>query len=167
MTRPRKSVRREQLDNEPLLVESEANPLAYSTCRVEATRQAGSAIYTLIGELNSSTAGEVRSFMAPANEESSLVFNLLELTALDADGIDVIREIIGNIYLHGGRAAISRSWRLAMAMTGLLGTMGLVFISFSTDSSIGWLERLPPSLHLSTSDKPVRTFSGDQLTLGS
>jgi anti-anti-sigma factor len=154
------------LSSELQLEEIDVVPLTNSTCRVEMTRESGTVLYRLHGELDAVTAGEVRSMLAASRDESSVVLDLVELTALDAEGVEVIREVIDNVYRHGGHVAISRSWRLAVRMTGLMGTNGLVFLSFLPASSVEWLDRLPPSLFLSTAVATGTTFSGSQLTLG-
>jgi len=167
LTRTRRSTHLDPVGSDVLLGEIEVIPASHSTCRIDATSESGISLYALHGELDAATAGEVRSLLSSARNDSSVVLDLVGLTALDAEGVEVLREKICNVHLHGGRVAISRSWRLALQMTGLAGTKGLVFLSFSAAGSIAWMERLPPGFYLSSSVETDRLFSGDQLSVGS
>jgi anti-anti-sigma regulatory factor len=105
----------------------------------------GTAIYTLDGELDSATAGEVRTMLADSREAPSVLLELTQVKTIDKDGMEVLRDVIYHVHGKGGRVAISRPWRLARSILGLVGTEGLVFLALSPAGALAWLDRSPPS----------------------
>jgi anti-anti-sigma factor len=111
-----------------------------STCRVTSTCQLGVAIYGLHGELDSETAAEVRDMLSAIHEESEVVLDLRDVTTMDLEGVATLRGVIRSVHENGGRIAISRPWRLATVLLGLMDADGLVLVALSATGAVAWLD---------------------------
>jgi anti-anti-sigma regulatory factor len=111
------------------------------TCRVTVTHPLGATVFGLNGVLDAATAPEVRAMLAAAVGETKVILDLTHVSDLDPEGSEIIRDVIGCVHEQGGRVAISRPWRLARALLGLVDTGGFVFLSLSPAGAIAWLNQ--------------------------
>ena len=120
------------------LIEEPVPGRVSSPCQVVVDHHVGAMVLHLQGDLDVSTADEFRSLLTVAKRDA-VVLDLTEASLIDEDGLRVLRDVIRGIHEHGGLVAISRPWRLAEVVSGLVGTDGLVFLAISTAGAISWL----------------------------
>jgi anti-anti-sigma factor len=116
---------------------------ASSTCRVTSKHQRNVAVFGLQGELDLVTSKEVRGLLGAAVEEAAVLLDLSDVTVVDLEGVAILRDVIRCVYEHDGQVAISRPWRLARALLGLLDAEGLVLVALSAASGVAWLSEHP------------------------
>jgi anti-anti-sigma factor len=116
---------------------------APSTCRVTSKHQGNVAVFGLQGELDLATSKEVRILLVAAVEEAAVLLDLGDVTMVDFDGVAILRDVIRCVHDHGGQVAISRPWRLARALLGLLDAEGLVLVALSATGGVAWLSEHP------------------------
>ena len=127
----------------PSAEEIEVVPLPSSTCRVTSRPHQGSAVFGLQGELDVATSGEVRGMLSSAIGEAEVVFDLTEVTVVDVEGVEALRDVIRCVHEEGGRIAISRPWRLARPILDLIGVDGLVYLALSPLGATEWFNQHP------------------------
>jgi len=81
--------------------------------------------------------------LAAAVGVAEVLLDLTDVLALNVEGVDVLRYVIGRVHEHGGQVAISRPWRLSTKVSALVGTEGLTFLSLSPAAAIAWLAEHP------------------------
>jgi anti-anti-sigma regulatory factor len=123
----------------PLASLVEVSPVVPVSCRVSVQKQGDVAVYTLMGALVAATAPEVRVLLQPAEKEHLVLLDLADLTAIDQEGLAALQEAIRVVHEGGGRVAIARSWRQSMLTSGLVGSLGLVFVALSSSNGVAWL----------------------------
>jgi anti-anti-sigma factor len=65
--------------------------------------QVGTAVFRLQGEIDATTALEVRRWLAVAIGQTSVVLDLTEVTTIDTAGVIALRDVMECIYQEGGR----------------------------------------------------------------
>jgi ABC-type transporter Mla MlaB component len=121
----------------------EVAPPMPSTCRVTMKPQLGVAVFGLLGELDATTAREVGVMLASAAGEANVLLDLTEIKVIDTEGVETLRDVIRCVHEQGGRVALSRPWRLAKPILGLVGTRGFVLLALSPAGAISWLDQHP------------------------
>jgi anti-anti-sigma factor len=118
----------------------ELAPPNISSFRVTSTYQLGVATYELQGEIDATTAVQVSGVLSAVHEEPVVLLDMGDVTTVDPEGVAVLREVILNVYDHGGRVAISRPSRLATVLLGLIDANGLVLVALTSAGAIAWLD---------------------------
>jgi anti-anti-sigma factor len=122
-----------------LVDQSPIEAIASSSCRVVAEPHQDAAVFRLQGELDATTADEVRMLLAVAIGKSAVVLDLTEVSLIDTAGVNALREVMRSVHEQGGRVAIARPWRVAKSVLGLVGGVGYVFAALSSAGAISWL----------------------------
>jgi len=113
--------------------------IAPSSCRVVAEHHLGAAVFHLQGELDATTAAEVRVLLAIAIDEHAVVLDLADVVLIDAAGVAILGDVMRSIHGQGGQAAISRPWWVAQSLQALVGSEGFVFAALSSAGAVAWL----------------------------
>jgi hypothetical protein len=79
--------------------------------------------------------------LVAAEDEYAVVLDLFEVHPIDAEGLRVLSDVIRSVSAHGGLVAISRPWRIAKSILGLVGTEGLVYVALSLTGAVAWLSQ--------------------------
>jgi anti-anti-sigma factor len=117
-------------------VEVEVRPP--STCRIVSESHVGATVFRLQGEIDTTTAHEVRTFLAAAIGETAVILDLTEVTSVDMAGVAALRDVMECIYDQGGRTGIARPWRARHSALGLVGTLGFVILAVSQSGALTW-----------------------------
>lgn len=123
---------------------------APSVCRVTAEPRLGTAVFRLQGDIDTTTAVEVRDRLAVSIGESAVVLDLTGVNLIDAEGVVVLRDVVHSVFLQGGRVAIARPWRVANPILSLVGIDGFVFLAITAASAIIWLNDPANGVHQKT-----------------
>jgi anti-anti-sigma factor len=113
--------------------------IAPSSCSVVAEPHPAAALFRLQGELDATTAAEVRDLLAAAIGEHSVVLDLTEVSLIDTAGVSALRDVMRCIHNQGGRVALARPWRAAESVLELVGSAGFVFAALSSAGALVWL----------------------------
>ena len=123
----------------PLIDERSFGDDVASSCRVVTERLEGATLFRLRGELDATTAIEVRVLLVAAIGERSVVMDLTEVKIIDTAGVDALRDVMRCIHEKGGLVALVRPWRTAASVLELVGTVGFAFAALSTAGALEWL----------------------------
>jgi anti-anti-sigma factor len=110
-----------------------------STCLVTSETHLAAAVFRLTGELDVTTSAAVSVSLAAAVGQMAVLFDLSEVSLIDAVGVNVLRAAIHGVYEQGGWVAIARPWRKAQQVMELVGIPGLVFLAGSAAGAMSWL----------------------------
>jgi anti-anti-sigma factor len=125
----------------PLIDLADIEATSSSACRVTEVPNFGAATYHLQGELDATTAPQLQVALSGAAREPVVLLDLTDVSLIDAEGLNVLRNVIHRVHEQGGRVAISRPWRVASSILQLVGTEGFVFLALSPAGAIAWLNR--------------------------
>jgi anti-anti-sigma factor len=123
----------------PFVDEGVLADIAPSSCRIVAEPDQDAAVFRLRGELDATTAGEVRVLLAPAIGEHSVVLDLTEVSLIDTAGVGALRDVMRCIHERGGLVALVRPWRAAASILELVGSVGFAFAALSSAGALVWL----------------------------
>jgi len=122
----------------PSVPEVEVEVRPPSMCRTVAESHVGVTVFRLQGEVDATTALEVRSFLAAGIGETAVILDLTEVSSTDTVGLTALRDVMECIYEQGGRTGIARPWRATNSTLGLVGTLGFVFLAVSQSGALNW-----------------------------
>jgi anti-anti-sigma factor len=123
----------------PLAELTDIEATSTSACLVTEVTHFGAATFHLQGELDATTAPQVQVALTGAVREPAVLLDLTGVSLIDAEGLNVLRNVIRHVHEQGGRVAISRPWRVASPVLQLVGTEGFVFLALSPAGAISWL----------------------------
>jgi anti-anti-sigma factor len=134
------------------------------SCRVVAEPDRNAVTFHLRGELDSTTANEVRGMLDVAVGEAKVVLDLTEITVIDAAGLLVLQDVIRRVHERAGQVAIARPRRAAKPILDLVGTAGFVYLAFSSAGALDWIDQHSALRRLGYSiDAEIHPIAGAQV----